>query len=143
MSTRIVNTVTQVYHNNFVSLEPTSSMFATDASTGDPMVGTGGRIGDEITLKGVMFKMMIELEIRFSDVTARLMLIKRAKGDTPTRATLFAGLSGNKMIDQINKERYTIVAQKYVKMKASNRGTFGAEVGTVLPIPVVLNSEIT
>ena len=35
----------------------------------------GQRIGDEITLKGIKLKMMIELNERCSDVTFRLMVI--------------------------------------------------------------------
>lgn len=40
------------------------------------------------------------------------MVIKCAKGDTIDRTTLFKGDSTNKMIDQINTERFTIIAQK-------------------------------
>jgi hypothetical protein len=99
-------------HNNFIELDNAGTFFATAQGAGDPMTGTGNRIGDEITLKGIMFKMMLELDIKFSDVTCRLMLIKSAKGDAPTRATLFAGVVANKMLDNINRERYTIMAQK-------------------------------
>jgi hypothetical protein len=128
-----------VTHNNFIELENATTFFATTQGTGDPMVGFGQRIGDEITVKGIMFKMMLELDIKFSDVTARIMLIKSAKGDVPTRATLFAGVVANKMLDNFNRERYTIMAQKFIKLKASNTGTYGAEVGRLLPLPVVAN----
>ena len=134
MSSRNLPGTIHVAHNFFVILEDPSTFFNTTQGTGDPMIGAGQRIGDEITVKGVMFKMMLELDIRYSDVTARLMIVKSAKGDVPTRSTLFAGLSGNKMIDTINRERYTIVAQKYVKLKASNTGTYGPEIGSVIPL---------
>jgi len=82
--------------------------------------------------------MMVELNSRYSDVTYRLFVVKSAKGDSPTRATLFTGLSGNKMLDTINKERYTVIFQKYFKIKAGNNTVTNAagqaaEVGTTLP----------
>lgn len=133
-STRVAPGSNGVQHNNFILLEPPGDFFRTTLGVIDPMTGTGTRIGDDITLKGVSFKMMMELDIRYSDVTLRLMVVKSAKGDIPTRATLFAGICGNKMIDKINKERYTVMAQKYVKLKASNTGTYGPEVGSVVPL---------
>jgi len=48
------------------------------------------------------------------------MFIKSAKGDVPTRTTLFQNASNNKMIDQINTERYTIVAQKIFTVSVAN-----------------------
>ena len=66
--------------------------------------------------------MMVELNERYSDVTFRLVFVKCAKGDVPTRDSLFTGSSGNKMLDYINKERYTVLAQKFFKIKAPNMG---------------------
>jgi hypothetical protein len=117
---------TEILHNNFVVLDPTANFLRTTNGTDDPMTGDGNRIGDEITLKGISLKMMIELNERYSDVTHRLMLVRSAKGDTPTRASLFKGQSGNKMLDGINTERYTIVFQKTFKITAPNYGTVGA-----------------
>lgn len=37
----------------------------------------------------------------------RILVVKCAKGDTPTSSTIWTGTSGNKMIDTINSERYT------------------------------------
>lgn len=133
-SVRSVNDTVEIAHNNFVVLENNNTFFRTVNGTGDPMAGDGNRIGDEITLKGISFNMMLELNERYSDVTCRLIIVKAAKGDTPTRASLFKGLSGNKMLDQFNTERYTIVAQKYMKLKASNTGTTGALASSVIPL---------
>ena len=49
----------------------------------------GNHIGDKITLSSVQVKGMIELNERYSDVGVRDMVIKSAKGDTPTDATLW------------------------------------------------------
>lgn len=78
----------------------------------DPMGIGGQRIGDKITVKTMLFKFMVEGSLNRSKVHFRFMLVKLAKGDTLTTATFFKGVSGNKMIDQINTERYTIIAQK-------------------------------
>jgi hypothetical protein len=126
-STTVFTDGQQVFHNNFVPLELASTFLRTTIGTGDPMNGTGNRIGDEITLKGISFKMMIELNERYSDVTFRLMCIRSAKGDEPTRDTLFKGMSGNKMLDQMNTERYSSVFQKTFKIVAPNPGTLGAQ----------------
>ena len=115
----------EIFHNNFVTL--TATPFATlPGLGGDPMTGTGNRIGDEVTPKGYSFRMMVELNERYSDVTYRLMMVKSAKGDVPTRATLYAGESSNKMLDKINTERYSILYQKYFKMKSPPFGSNGA-----------------
>ena len=51
------------------------------------------RIGDQINLKGISIRMMLELNERYSDVSYRILCVKFAKGDTPTASTLFHGLS--------------------------------------------------
>lgn len=93
---------------------------------------TSNRLGDEIMLKGVSLKGMVELNERFSDVTIRILVVKCAKGDTPTRATLFNGVSGNKMLDTLNTERYTVIAQKFVRLKAPNTGTQGPAINDAI-----------
>ena len=128
---------TQIYHNNFITLD--GHLLETTQGVKDPNTShTECRIGDQITLRGCKLKMFVELNERYSDVTFRMLVVKCAKGDSPTRATLFNGLSGNKMLDTINTERYTIIFQKYFKIKAPNPGISGstggtAEVGTTIP----------
>lgn len=110
----------QIKNNQFISVD--SAFLQTTQGTSDPMAGnTANRIGDEITLKGISLKFMLELNERFGDVTCRIMVVRTARGDTPSTANLFVGLSVNKMMDRINTERYTIVAQKYIKLKAGNQ----------------------
>jgi len=115
---------TAISHNSFINVD--SKVLATTQGTSDPANNsTNNRIGDEINLKGVAFKMMLENNNRYSDVTFRILVIKSAKGDTPTTATLFNGLSGNKMMDTLNNERYTVIFSKYVKVKQGNAGSLG------------------
>lgn len=120
----------EILHNNFVTLDSTV-LKTTQGLQDDTALGQfANRIGDKIALKGVQFKMMLELNERYSDVTFRIMLIKASRGDTPTRATLFRQWSGNKMLDQINTERYTVLRTKYVKMLAPGMTASGTSWGT-------------
>jgi hypothetical protein len=52
----------QIGHNNFIFLD--STILSTNLGTADQMNTIGQRIGDEITLKGVSFKMMLEMNDR-------------------------------------------------------------------------------
>jgi len=110
----------QYVHNtlNVVS----STFMRTSQGVSDNENSQGQRIGDKLTLVGVKFTLMLELNERYSDVTFRLMVIRSAKGDTPTTATLWQGASGNKMLDTFNTERYSVLHTKYVKIKAPNLG---------------------
>jgi len=121
----------QVAHNNFVTLD--NNILSTSQGTGAGEATIfNNRIGDRITLRGIKLTMMIELNERYSDVTFRLLVIKCAKGDIPTRATLFNNISGNKMLDTINKERYTILHSKIFKIKAPNIASNGVASGGAL-----------
>jgi len=127
----------QIFHNNFLVLD--NHILKTTQGTADPTtVDTANRIGDKITVKGVSLKFMIEMNERYSDVTYRILIVRSAKGDTPTTASLFNGLSANKMLDTLNKERYTVVFQKYYKLKSPGLGVSDhtgstTEVGTTVP----------
>lgn len=123
----------EIFHNNFVTLN--STMLFTSNGPNDPTLNSSdNRIGDQINLKGVSIKMMVELNERYTNCTFRLFVVKCAKGDTPTRATLFNGLSGNKMLDSVNTERYTILYQKYFTIKAGNlAGPYTDSGGVVVP----------
>jgi hypothetical protein len=80
------------------------------------------RIGDKITIKGMMVKGFIENALSRPRVYYRIMLIRCAKGDTIDRGTLFKGNCANKMLDQVNTERFTIVAQKTFNISNSGDG---------------------
>lgn len=139
----------ECFHNNFITLD--DDLVYTTQGTADPnSTDNQNRIGDKILCKGVSIRMMIELNERYSDVTCRLILVRSARNDTPTRATLFCGASGNKMLDTINTERFTILAQKYFKIKAPNQtistttgGAFEvASLGTNAGIEFVNNPDL-
>lgn len=120
----------EIYHNSFITLD--SAMLYTSQGTGDPTQNSySNRIGDELKLRGISIKMFIELNERYSDCNFRFIVVRCAKGDTPTRTTLFNNLSGNKMIDTYNTERFTILFSKNFKITSRNSATTGAEsIGT-------------
>lgn len=126
-----VNTITdgqEIEHNNYISLSD-NLLYTTQGDKNPENSAGSNRTGDQITLRGVSLKFMVELNERYSDVTFRLMVVKCARGDNPSKATLFNGASGNKMLDTINTDRYTILYQKYFKLKAPNTGTIGGAIG--------------
>jgi len=116
-------------HNNIQRVS--SNFLDTSNGTGDVEHSTGQRIGDRITLSGVSFKMMLELNESYSDVTFRMMVVRSAKGDIPDTDTLWMGASGNKMLDTFNNERFTLLFHKYVKMTAPNQGNVAAGVQAI------------
>ena len=119
----------QIAHNDFVVID--SAPLSTTQGTSDSESSQGTRIGDKIKVQGLAFKGMLELNERYSDVTFRIMFIRSAKGDTPNSSTMFHNISGNKMLDHFNNERYTLIAQKWLKIKAANNGSnSGNQVGT-------------
>jgi len=118
MSQSDITDYQQIQHNSFINIFP-NNLLNTTPGVNDPTQGnTQNRIGDKITLLKCKLRMMIELNERYSDVTYRIIITKSARGDTPTISTLFKGLSGNKMLDEVNYERYTVIYQKWGKIKA-------------------------
>lgn len=107
----------QIGHNNFIALEAGTLLGMTQGVQDNNITTSQVRIGDEINLKGVSIRMMLELNERYSDVNYRILVIKSAKGDVPTKATLYNGLSGNKMLDTIDRERYSVLYEKWGKIK--------------------------
>lgn len=119
----VVNGI-QIPHNQTVQF---FNMFRNiNQGTGDPMgAGTASRVGDEINIKGVALKIFLESAANRPKVYYRVMVLKCAKGDTPDRGTLFKDITGNKMIDQLNTERYTVIAQRVVNVTPSNPASSG------------------
>ena len=120
-----------ILHNRINIID--SNMFNTTPGTADPMTSDVlNRIGDEVNLRGISLKFLVEQQVYLADVTYRFMIIKSAKGDTPTDNTLFSGLSGAKIIDQINIERYTVVFSKTFSLHSRPMVTGNSISGTGL-----------
>ena len=63
-------------HNNHYYRRVSSHFMRTGAGIDDQKNSQGQRIGDKITLCGVSFKMMLEIDERFTDVRVRMMRIR-------------------------------------------------------------------
>lgn len=114
-----------IEHNNvkIITKDDTGVLnpFQSVNGTNDPMNKDGmARIGDKISVKGMLVKGMVEGALNRSKVYFRIMLIRAAKADTISRTTLFKGKSDNKMLDQINTERFTVVWQKIFTVSPPN-----------------------
>lgn len=117
-SSQLQTVGTQCPHNNITLLG--INPFYTITGVGDPMAGTGNRVGDSISVKGLLIRGFIENTLGRAQVHYRIMLVRGAKGETFDRATLFKGIVDNKLIDQMNSERFTIVASKRMTVNSSN-----------------------
>lgn len=118
--------------------------FSLNLGTADNDIGNGNgqRIGDEITVQSVKFHGFIENALARPKVYYRFMLVKCAKGDIPNRTTLFKGNADNKMIDEINSERFTIVASKIFNVSASNNVSNSVSLaGVPLAAPTIAGDQ--
>jgi len=113
-------------HNNVTVVNSSAGGALNPFSIGQGVqdgMGTGtntNRVGDKITVKGLLIRAFFENALERAKVYYRVMFIRCAKGDTITRATLFKECADNKMIDQVNTERYTILGQRIFNVSASN-----------------------
>jgi hypothetical protein len=106
-------------HNNLVVFD--LNPFLSSNGTGEDMVAnTMERIGDQITVKGLLIKFFIETSLQRSNVHFKFYLVKMAKGDTLNRANFFKGAASNKMIDQVNTERFSVLTSKMVRVTCPN-----------------------
>lgn len=120
---RITNV--QIAHNNVTVFNDADgnvfNPFLSSQGNADPMANGGmSRIGDKIQIRGLLFKFFVEGSLTRSKVHFRFMLVRMAKADTLNRTTLFKDACGNKMIDQINTERFTILASKRLTVESMN-----------------------
>lgn len=108
---RIMFTHNQLF---ILNIEP----FRLAQGAGDSM-GAGlqaNRIGDKISIKGLMIKGQVETAQYRPKVYFRIALVRCAKGDVPDRTTFFKNNCDNKMLDQVNTERYSIIAQRVMNI---------------------------
>jgi len=111
----------EMFHNSLYVRN--STLLKTTQGVTDPESNNiNNRIGDKINLIGLSVKVMFELNERYSMGTFRIFIVKSAKGDQPTINNFFNNLSGNKMIDTLNTDRYTILASKTFSIRQSSTG---------------------
>lgn len=135
----------QLPHNN-TYIWNVNPLFTT-AGTGDPINGIGNRIGDKIALKGMAACFFVEGALGRSKVHFRIMLMKGPRGASFNRADVFKGMSSNKMIDQLNTEKYSILAQKRFNVSPPNApadalNVVNGEVNQALPAGITGNKIV-
>lgn len=122
-STQTTDTYVNLTHNQVTIIQSGGAdlnIFKTYNNTTDPMSGVGSRIGDRISIRGIKIMGFLENALERPKVWYRMMLLKCPRGIAPTRANLFKGDSNNKMIDQVNTERFTIIWQKCFNIQCAN-----------------------
>lgn len=117
-SVQVTGTNLSLPHNNIY--ETGLNPFSLNIGTVEPMAGTGNRVGDKISLRGFLIKGFMENALGRCKVHYRIMLVRGAKGETFNRTNLFKNITYNKIIDQMNTERFSIVASKKFTIGASN-----------------------
>jgi len=107
----------QLYHNTpnirFSLLR--TSQGITDADTG--LNSYSNRIGDEIIARGISIKLWIANKLDRPNVMYRLCVVKYESSITPTASLIFKGANPNKMMDNLNKEKITVIYQKIINLQ--------------------------
>lgn len=123
-TTQTTGTMVNLAHNNVTILQSGGAdlnVFKTYNATDDPMAGVGSRIGDQVNVRGVKIVAFFENALERSKVHYRIMLVRCPRGVAPTRANLFKGDSGNKMIDAVNTEKFTIIWGRTFNINVGNQ----------------------
>lgn len=75
------------------------------------------RIGDEIIGKYINYKIWLSNKEDRPNVLYRIVVYRCPKDESETNhINIYEGITGNKMTDYINTEKYTPIFQKYVKI---------------------------
>lgn len=78
------------------------------------------RVGDEIIGQRINYKIWLSSKLDRPNVMYRIVVYRCPKHETETNhLNIYEGVSGNKLIDYINTEKYTPVFQKFVKMSGN------------------------
>lgn len=127
-------------HNNVYIVQSGGSplnVLKTYVGADDPMAGVGSRIGDKVTLRGIKIVAFLENALERTKVHYRIMLLRCPRGVSPTRANLFKGDSNNKMIDQVNTEKFSIVWQSRFNIQVANGAANALIAASGVPIQTV------
>lgn len=125
-----------------LSTNNTNNPFCRQNAPDDPMgAGILRMIGDNITVKGMKATFFIENALARPKVYYRIMLLKGPRGADFTN--IFKGITGNLMIDQMNTEKYTVIASKRFNVTPSNFQANGVNAGgEPLQIPSITGDTL-
>lgn len=120
-----------LYHNGGVAVAPIVWPIKTNSQTQvwAPQQGDGDsqRDGNDIFVKGLTVRMMVNLPADRLNTKIRCLLVKVPRGTTVTGYTdIMDNITGNSQIDPIDKDRCKVVSQFYMvpnKVNPSNGAT--------------------
>ncbi|MEO5351331.1 MAG: hypothetical protein H7836_17065, partial [Magnetococcus sp. YQC-3] len=75
----------------------------------------------------------VETSLQRSNVHFKFYFVKMAKGETLNRANFFKDACSNKMIDQVNTERFTVLASKTVRLTTPNGAPASFNIASGVP----------
>ena len=107
----------QLFHNgpNLVNNLLACTQGITDNGAGTNVLSN--RIGDEVIGRGISLKMWIANKLDRPNVMFRLVVYKYQSQTTPASINIFKTGSGNKIMDDIDKEYITVVYQKIFNLQ--------------------------
>jgi len=106
--------------------------YLTTPGVGDPSGAANGttvsanRVGSEVLAKGVRYKIFLQNNERFAQVKHRFLFIKCERGQLYDNTSIWMGRSDNKMLDDINHEKITVLYDKTFTINAPNLIAYGA-----------------
>lgn len=114
-------------HNTLSVLD--TNILGTNVGAFAPQTTTNAnRVGDQITVKGIRLQFALQLDQHQPMASYKIFVVKSASGDRPTdgvSSDMFVNLTGNNMMDYVDKKRFTILAQKSGSIIQRGFGTVG------------------
>lgn len=107
----------QIYHNSpfiFNSLLNTTQGI-TDTGAGNTVLSN--RLGDEVIARGISIKLWIANKVDRPNIMYRLIVYKYQTLSQPTGPALFKTGSGNRIMDDIDKEYVSVAYQKIFNLQ--------------------------
>lgn len=125
-----------LYHNGGASVTPlTWTIMASSATTGvwapTQGDGDGNRDGNDIYVQGMTLRMQFNLPADRLNTKIRCIIVKVPRGYSVASYTnVMDSVTGNAMIDPVDKDRVKVVKQFFVGQKAFNpmNGSTGKEI---------------
>jgi len=120
----------QYLHMSINTLD--ANPYITTPGVGDPSGAADGttvsanRIGSEVLAKGVRYKIFVENNERFGQVKHRFLFVKCERGQLYDNASIWMGRTDNKLLDDINHEKITVLYDKTFTINAPNMFAFGS-----------------
>jgi hypothetical protein len=107
----------QLYHNTGQGVYNLINTTQGITDTGGGTSVLSNRIGDEVIARGISMKLWVANKLDRPNVMYRMFIFKYQALNSPSVSSLFKTGSGNKIMDDIDKEYVTIVYQKIFNLQ--------------------------